>query len=169
MISLPADVIAIGLGGNVGEESAIVERFAHARDALTQLGEVKSAALYRTAPIGPAQQQFLNTAVRVRAADATPDEILAMIREIERLLGRDRSREVRWGPRTLDLDLLLWGTRTIRTPELEVPHPRLAERRFVIVPLIDLFGDELLVGGVSLGALRERVRDQELEEAATSW
>jgi len=169
MTELPADVIALGFGGNVGEESAIVERFGHARDALRQLGDVKSAALYRTAPIGPAQQQFLNTAVRVRAPDVTPEELLALLHELERLLGRDRAREVRWGPREIDLDVLLWGTRVFRTPELEVPHPRLAERRFAIVPLIDLFGEELLVGGVSLGTLRERVKAQDLEESATTW
>jgi 2-amino-4-hydroxy-6-hydroxymethyldihydropteridine diphosphokinase len=166
---LHSDIIAIGLGGNVGEESAIVERFGHARDALRQVGDVKSAALYRTAPIGPAQQQFLNTAISVRAGDVTPDELVAMIRELERLLGRDRAREVRWGPREIDLDILLWGTRAFRTPDLEVPHPRLVERRFAIVPLIDLFGEELRVGGVSLATLRERVKTQDLEEAATSW
>ncbi|HET9987265.1 MAG TPA: 2-amino-4-hydroxy-6-hydroxymethyldihydropteridine diphosphokinase [Kofleriaceae bacterium] len=169
MIALPADAIAIGFGGNVGEDDAIVERFDHARGALQHLGAVRSAGLYRTAPIGPAQPPFLNTAVTVRVSEATPSELLALLRELERLLGRDRSREVRWGPRLIDLDLLLWGTRTLRTPELELPHPRLAERKFVILPLIDLFGDELVVAGQSLAALRERVRDQVADEIRTSW
>jgi 2-amino-4-hydroxy-6-hydroxymethyldihydropteridine diphosphokinase len=65
--------------------------------------------------------------------------------------------------------LLLWGTRTLRTPELEVPHPRIAERRFVILPLIDLFDDDLVVAGEPLAALRERVRDQIADEIRTSW
>jgi 2-amino-4-hydroxy-6-hydroxymethyldihydropteridine diphosphokinase len=166
---LPADVIALGFGGNVGEDSAIVERFEHARGALRQLGEIKSAGLYRTAPIGPAQPPFLNSAISVRVTNGSPDEMLALLRELERLLGRDRAREVHWGPRPIDLDLLLWGTRIARTPELELPHPRLVERRFVILPLIDLFGDDLVVAGVTLAALRERVRDQVADEIRTSW
>ncbi|HEY6036536.1 MAG TPA: 2-amino-4-hydroxy-6-hydroxymethyldihydropteridine diphosphokinase, partial [Kofleriaceae bacterium] len=89
--------------------------------------------------------------------------------EIERMLGRARAREVRWGPRPIDLDVLVWGERAVRTPELEVPHPRLAERRFVILPLIDLFGDELVVGAEPLATLRERVRDQIADEIRTSW
>jgi len=167
--SLPADVVAIGFGGNVGEDSAIVERFEHAREALQQLGRVRSAGLYRTAPIGPAQPPFLNTAVSLPVSDAQPAELLALLRELERLLGRDRAHEVRWGPRPIDLDLLLWGTRAQRTPELELPHPRLAERKFVVLPLIDLFGDDLVVGGQPLAALRERVRDQVADEIRTSW
>jgi len=167
--TLPADVVAIGFGGNVGTEPEILERFEHARAALQQLGDVRSAALYRTAPIGPEQPPFLNTAISVRIADGQPEELLAVVRELERLLGRDRGREVRWGPRSIDLDLLLWGERTIRTPELEVPHPRLAERRFVLLPLIDLFGDELVVTGERLAVLRERVRDQVADEIRTSW
>jgi 2-amino-4-hydroxy-6-hydroxymethyldihydropteridine diphosphokinase len=169
VITLPADLLAIGFGGNVGEDSAIVERFEHARDALRQLGEIRSAALYRTAPIGPAQPAFLNTAISLRVAEGTPDELLALLRELERLLGRVRASEVRWGPREIDLDLLLWGTRTLRTPELELPHPRLAERRFVILPLIDLFGEDLVVAGEALAVLRERVRDQVADEIRTSW
>lgn len=169
MSALPDEVVAIGFGGNVGEDSAILERFEHARAALQQLGDVRSAALYRTAPIGPEQPPFLNTAISLRIADGRPEELLAVLRELERLLGRDRAREVRWGPRSLDLDLLLWGERRVRTPELEVPHPRLAERRFVILPLIDLFGDELVVGAEPLATLRERVRDQIADEIRTSW
>jgi 2-amino-4-hydroxy-6-hydroxymethyldihydropteridine diphosphokinase len=140
-----------------------------ARDALAQLGDVKSASLYRSAPIGPEQPAYLNTAIRLRDSDVQPDELLATLRELEHLLGRDRAREFRWGPRTLDLDVLLWDARVIRTPELEVPHPRLAERRFVIAPLIDLFGDDFVVGGATLRALAERVRDQDVELVAERW
>jgi 2-amino-4-hydroxy-6-hydroxymethyldihydropteridine diphosphokinase len=159
-------VIAIGLGGNVGDVRA---SFVAARDALAQLGDVKSASLYRSAPIGPEQPAYLNTAIRLRDSDVQPDELLATLRELEHLLGRDRAREFRWGPRTLDLDVLLWDARVIRTPELEVPHPRLAERRFVIAPLIDLFGDDFVVGGATLRALAERVRDQDVELVAERW
>ena len=160
------DTVAIGFSGNVGGELAIRERFVRAREALAQLGETRSAPIYRTAAIGPVQPAFLNTIVRVRVSDATADELLHTVREIERLLGRDRAREVRWGPRTIDLDLLLWGTRVIRTPELELPHPRLGERRFVIDPLIDLFGEDLHVPNIArtLGELARGVRGQVVEQ-----
>jgi 2-amino-4-hydroxy-6-hydroxymethyldihydropteridine diphosphokinase len=169
VIALPPEAVAIGFGGNVGEESAIVERFEHARDALKQLGGISSASLYRSAPIGPAQPAFLNTAVSVRVSTTTPDELLAYLREIERMLGRDRAHEVHWGPRTLDLDVLLWGQRTIRTPELEVPHPRLLERRFALLPLIDLFGDDLVIAGEPLSDHYMRVREIQDVQQLRDW
>ncbi len=159
-------MIAIGFGGNVGDVRA---SFVRAREAIALLGDVRSASLYRSAPIGPEQPAFLNTAIRVRESDMHPDELLATLRELERLLGRDRSREVRWGPRTLDLDVLLWDARVIRTPELEVPHPRLAERRFVVLPLIDLLGEAFVVGESTLGELATRVADQDVELVAERW
>ena len=171
MTELPDDALAIGLGGNVGGEAAIVDRFVRAREAFAQLGAVRSAALYRTAPLGPVQAPYLNTAIRLRWSAATPGEVIATVLEIERLLGRDRRGQARWGPRPIDLDVLVWGTRVIRTPELEVPHPRLAERRFVLVPLVDLFGADLVVPGTrhALGALEHRVAAQVLEQVQSSW
>jgi len=164
-------MLAIGFGGNVGGEPAIRARFERAREALVQLGTVRSAALYRSAPIGPAQPPFLNTAVRVQLdVDPTPAELASTLQELERLLGRERANETRWGPRPLDLDVLLWDARAIRTAELEVPHPRLAERRFALAPLIDLFGDAHVVPGAgALGALAARVRDQVVELVAATW
>ena len=168
MIALPDDALVIGLGGNVGGEAAIVARFVRAREALAQLGAVKSAPLYRTAPIGPAQADFLNTAVRVRYRDGTPPgqttvakQLIATIHEIERLLGRDRRGEPRNGPRAIDLDVLVWGARQIRTPELEVPHPRLFERRFALEPLAELFAEAR--------PLLARVADQRCELVTTTW
>lgn len=168
---VPADALVIGLGGNLGGEAAIRERFERARQALAQLGDVDSARLYRTAPIGPSQPSYLNTAVRVRVRDASAPELLATVLEIERLLGRDRRRAVRWGPRTIDLDLLLWGARVVATPDLELPHPRIAERRFVLQPLVDLFGEQLVLPGqrASLGELERGVRAQLLEPIAERW
>jgi 2-amino-4-hydroxy-6-hydroxymethyldihydropteridine diphosphokinase len=171
VIAIPDDALVIGFGGNVGGEAAVRERFVRAREALSQLGAVASAPLYRTAPIGPAQPAFLNTAVRVRWPDAIASEVIATVLEIERLLGRDRRGEPRWGPRTIDLDVLVWGTRVIATPELEVPHPRLAERRFALAPLIALFGDDAVLPGTrdTLGALAQRVAAQGLEELQPVW
>lgn len=168
-MALAADVIAIGIGGNIGGEDRVRERFVVAREALGQLGEIRSAPLFRTVPIGPDQPAFLNSALRVRAPDATPGELVSLIQMIESMLGRDRSTEVRWGPRTLDLDVLLWGERRIQTPELEVPHPRMGQRRFVLAPLIELFGDDLLVGDQTLGELIRAVPEGGVDEIMTSW
>jgi 2-amino-4-hydroxy-6-hydroxymethyldihydropteridine diphosphokinase len=159
-------VIVIGFGGNVGGDEAIVERFRRAREAFRELGPVRSAALYRTAAIGPAQLDFLNTAVAVDI-DATaselmaPGHVVATVLEIERLLGRDRRNEVRWGPRKIDLDVLFWDDRVIQTPELEVPHPRLYVRRFALQPLADL----IAVAPARLDA----VADQALELVSREW
>jgi 2-amino-4-hydroxy-6-hydroxymethyldihydropteridine diphosphokinase len=165
-----AEPLVIGLGGNVGGDDAVLERFRRARAALEELGELRAAPLYRTAALGPAQPAFLNTAVRLRAADLAPAELTAILRELERLLGRDRRGEARWGPRVIDLDVLVWGGRVLRTPELEVPHPRLAERRFALAPLAALLGEAFEIPGAgAVGALLERVRDQDVVELAPSW
>lgn len=165
-----AEPLVIGLGGNVGGDEAILERFRRAREALGVLGEVRSAPLYRSTAIGPAQPAYLNTAVRLRVEELAPAELLATVLELERLLGRDRRGEARWGPRAIDLDVLVWGARVLRSPELEVPHPRLAERRFALAPLAALLGDAFEIPGAgAAGALLARVRDQDVVELAASW
>jgi 2-amino-4-hydroxy-6-hydroxymethyldihydropteridine diphosphokinase len=164
------DTVVIGLGGNVGTDAEIVERFRRTRDALAHLGELRSAPLYRSAPVGPSQSLYLNTAIRARIADLQPAELLATLHEIERLLGRDRLHEARWGPRTIDLDVLVWSERVIDTPELEVPHPRLVERRFALEPLVALVGEDFVIPGVgATGVLLGRVRDQRVEQIAETW
>lgn len=161
--------IVIGLGGNVGTEAEIRQRFGQARAALAALGPVRSAPLYRTAPIGPAQPAFYNSAVSLVAPDVQPRELIETVLEIERLLGRDRSKETRWGPRAIDLDVLVWDERRFRIEGLEVPHPRVTERRFALAPLADLLGEDAMVAGTPLAHWLGRVRDQEIEYLATSW
>lgn len=161
--------IVIGLGGNVGSKAEILERFTFAREALGALGSVRSAPLYRTAPIGPVQPAFYNTAVALEAQGVQPRELIEIVLEIERMLGRDRSAETRWGPRTIDLDVLVWNDRAFRTEALEVPHPRLTARRFALAPLAELLGEEAVVAGKALRVWLATVHDQELEYLATSW
>lgn len=165
-----SEPLVIGLGGNVGTEAEIRERFDRARAALGGLGGVRSARLYRSAPVGPSQPWFLNTAVRLAVADAQPAELIAALLEIERLLGRWRDTEVRWGPRPIDLDVLVWGARILRTPELEVPHPRLVDRKFALLPLVDLVGEAFVVPGRGrAGDLARRVADQPCDMIADTW
>jgi 2-amino-4-hydroxy-6-hydroxymethyldihydropteridine diphosphokinase len=167
---MASEPVVIGLGGNVGTEAAIVERFHRAREALGALGSVRAAPLYRSAPIGPDQPEFLNSAVAVGLADAQPGELIATLLELERLLGRTRDREARWGPRPIDLDVLVWGARIVHTPELEVPHPRLADRKFALAPLVALVGEGFVVPGLgAAGELLHRVAAQRCDEIAIAW
>jgi 2-amino-4-hydroxy-6-hydroxymethyldihydropteridine diphosphokinase len=153
-------MIAVGIGANVGTVSGIVERF---RGVRQQLGGRRSAALYRTAPIGLDQADFLNTAVLLDDA-GEPDALLAWLHAIEALHGRDRARELQGGPRTLDLDVLLWEGRVIATSELVVPHPRLRERRFALLPVADLLGEPWRTFAEVPG-----IRDQRVELVAATW
>ena len=111
---------------------------------------------------------YLNTVVSWRF-DGVPAELIATILEIERLAGRDRRGEARWGPRAIDLDVLVWGDRRIDTPELVVPHPRLVERRFALLPVIDLLGGETIVAGDRLDAHARRVATQMAEQISETW
>lgn len=157
--------IVIGLGGNVGGRAAITQRFGHAREALAMLGCVRSASLYETSPIGPRQDDFYNTAIALDAEDLRPREVLATIQELEALLGRDRRGAQHWGPRRIDLDLLVGFT--VDEPGLVVPHPRIAERRFVLEPLVELVGEAYELGGRRLGDLLHAVRGQRVDLVGT--
>ena len=128
----------VGLGSNLGEREATL------REALSRLGELEGVAVVavstfrETDPVGNVDQpRFVNAAAELETSLGAR-ELLDRLLEVERSLGRDRSSEARWGPRTVDLDLLLYGDETIGDPGLEVPHPRLAERAFVLEPLLEL-------------------------------
>lgn len=126
----------LGLGSNVGDRFTTLQRavnLLHA-DPRTRVDGVSS--VYETDPVGgPEQEPFLNIAVRV-ATRRSPRRLLALCHAVEEALGRVRT--VRWGPRTLDIDVLLYDDRVVRRPELAIPHPRLAERPFALIPLIEV-------------------------------
>ena len=129
----------VGVGANLGDREATIRS---ALDALP--GVVAVSALRETDPVGVVEQPpFLNGAVALET-DLAPRDLLDVLLSVERGLGRER-RE-RWGPRTIDLDLLLYGDETIDEPGLTVPHPRLHERRFALEPLLDL-DPELAIPG----------------------
>jgi 2-amino-4-hydroxy-6-hydroxymethyldihydropteridine diphosphokinase len=146
---------AFGLGSNLGDRRAHLEA---AVRGLAGLGEVLAVSSFReTAPVGgPPQPAYLNAAVVV-ATELEPLALLHAAQEIERRAGRERG--VVWGPRTLDLDLLLYGDRTLREPGLVVPHPRLHERRFVLEPLAEIALDWPVPGlGRTVGELLANLR-----------
>lgn len=129
------EALYLATGSNLGDREA---HLAAARAGLSQLGfELRqSSTVYETDPVGgPEQGPYLNQVLAVSTA-LPPREALAACLALEHARGRER-RE-RWGPRTLDVDLLLWGTRVLDEPGLHLPHPRLHERRFVLVPLAEI-------------------------------
>jgi 2-amino-4-hydroxy-6-hydroxymethyldihydropteridine diphosphokinase len=127
--------VFVGLGSNLGDRELNLRR---ALQRLEELGPVHASSFRETEPVGVTDQpKFLNAAAEL-ATDLPPRELLERLLEIERGLGRNRATERRWGPRVIDLDLLLFGEETIDEPGLTVPHPRLADRRFVLEPLCEL-------------------------------
>jgi 2-amino-4-hydroxy-6-hydroxymethyldihydropteridine diphosphokinase len=133
----------IGMGGNVasaaGEPPATL---AAARERLAALGKVvASSGLYSTTPVGFSDQpRFVNAVVEL-ATRLTPRALLVQLLHIEHEFGRDRTSGPRFGPRTLDLDLLLYGDAVLEGFDLEVPHPRLHQRMFVLTPLAQIAPD----------------------------
>jgi 2-amino-4-hydroxy-6-hydroxymethyldihydropteridine diphosphokinase len=135
----------IGLGSNLGEREAQIRL---ALDDLARLPGsrlVRASSLYDSEPVGDVEQpKFLN-AVAELETELTARQLLWNLLLIERRLGRTRTR--RWGPRTIDLDLLLYGQVVVDEPDLQIPHPELTRRSFVLVPLVEL--DPLLVHPVT--------------------
>lgn len=131
----PAKTVYLALGSNLGDRRAnLTAAIAALEEADVRV--TRRSSLYATEPVGTLiQQWFVNAAVEAET-ELMPRQLLRVVREIERALGRRRM--VRGGPRTVDIDILLYGASVIRSPELEIPHPRLAERRFVLVPLREL-------------------------------
>lgn len=135
----------LGLGSNLGERQANIDA---ARRGLAMLPDsilIKNAAIYATKPVGgpPDQGEFLNSASLVDTF-LEPMAFLAEIHKLERSIGRFREHEtVRWGPRIIDIDILLWDDLIMDEKDLVIPHPRLAERAFALLPLADLDRDVL--------------------------
>ncbi len=128
--------VFLGLGSNLGDRAGLLDQ---AVVALESLGKATRSRWYETAAVGlPGASAFLNGVVRLET-DLVPGELLRQARDIERRLGRDPLR--RAGSRTIDIDILLYGRQVISRPGLEIPHPRLHQRAFVLVPLAELAPD----------------------------
>jgi 2-amino-4-hydroxy-6-hydroxymethyldihydropteridine diphosphokinase len=125
----------VGLGSNLGDRAAYLLLGLSALSRLPKTHLLRLSPVYETDPVGPPQPPYLNMVAELET-ELSPTGLLAEMLRIEKALGRER-RE-RWGPRTLDLDLLLYGDLVLEEAGLSVPHPRLHERAFVLVPLLDL-------------------------------
>ena len=125
----------LGLGSNIGDREQNLKE-ALVKLAAPDLRVARLSSVYETEPVGfTAQRWFLNIVVEIET-DLFPMQLLSRIAKVEQALGR--ARTIKNGPRTLDIDILLYGRAVVRTAKLEIPHPRMAERRFVLAPLAEL-------------------------------
>lgn len=135
MIDADAPLL-VALGTSLGDRHRLLEQAVALLDQTPGIRVDATSAVYDTTPVGGvAERRFLNAAVELRTR-LEPEPLLDRLQAVENGLGRTRTE--RWEDRTMDLDLVLWGTRLIETPRLTVPHPELHRRRFVLAPAVDL-------------------------------
>jgi 2-amino-4-hydroxy-6-hydroxymethyldihydropteridine diphosphokinase len=136
----------VGLGGNIGDVRATLDRAVAAFCDGTEVRLVAESSDYATPPWGVVEQPpFVNRCIVVKTV-LRPPALLDRALTVERSLGRDRSREQRWGPRAIDIDLLTYDDLALEEPGLTLPHPRLFERAFVLVPLAEIVPDWIIAG-----------------------
>jgi 2-amino-4-hydroxy-6-hydroxymethyldihydropteridine diphosphokinase len=127
----------VGIGSNVGDRASFSRAAVEALEGTTGIAVSKISSLYETSPIGgPPQRSFINLVVQLDV-DLDAHGLLEACKEIERRIGREPS-DIRWGPRVVDLDILTFGDTKISEPDLEIPHPLIKTRRFVLVPLLEI-------------------------------
>ncbi|HET7628833.1 MAG TPA: 2-amino-4-hydroxy-6-hydroxymethyldihydropteridine diphosphokinase [Bacillales bacterium] len=155
----------IGLGTNIGERDRYLHEAVLRMDGHRRIHVTRLSSIYETEPIGCTDQaDFLNMVAEV-STELAPDELLHATASVENQLGR--TREVRWGPRTIDLDILLYNQATIETDALTIPHPRMHERAFVLVPLSEL-NPSFQVPGTNV-SLSEYVKQISGKEGVRLW
>ena len=156
-------VAYVGLGGNLGEVVATLRAATEALACLPATRLLRASRLYRTPAWGLEQQpDFINGVVALETSLA-PRELLDALLRIEREFGRERDGGPRWGPRSLDLDLLLHGDAVIEQHGLRLPHPHLHERAFALVPLIEIAADILIPGQGSTRDALSRLETSAIE------
>ena len=142
----------LGLGSNIGGRLETLQRALDLLDAEAGIRVQRCSRVWETDPVGgPEQDDFLNVVIEVDI-DLEPGDLLAACHRVEAQLGR--AREIRWGPRSIDIDILLIDDLSIADPDLTVPHPRMHERAFVLLPLLELLPDPVLPNGTRLHDVR---------------
>jgi 2-amino-4-hydroxy-6-hydroxymethyldihydropteridine diphosphokinase len=147
--------VFVGIGSNLGDAQSQVESAISQINRASELEVIRSASLYGSKPFGPVEQDdFVNTVIEI-ACSLEPLELLNTLKEIERTMGR--AHGVRWGPREIDLDILLFGSREYSSDDLNLPHAGIAERAFVLVPLAELEPELVLADGLTIGEAISRL------------
>lgn len=145
--------VLIALGGNVGDVRGTFPKAIANICGMAQAALLARSSDYATPPWGIEQQDaFINAVIEIDTA-LDPHALLFTLHKIEKKFGRDRAHEQRWGPRTLDLDIIDYGGESLTTPDLTLPHPRLFERAFVLVPLAEIAPERMIAGQTPLAAL----------------
>jgi 2-amino-4-hydroxy-6-hydroxymethyldihydropteridine diphosphokinase len=155
---MPSIIACIGMGSNLGNRRGTLEGAIAALARTKGIHVQKVSSFHETEPVGgpPGQAMYLNAAAVIET-DLDPHRLLLVLEEIEAQFGRVRS--VRWGERTLDLDLLLFGKQIVSTPELTVPHPRMRVRRFVLEPLAEIAPE--IVDPITMRTIAEMLAEVE--------
>lgn len=158
----------LGLGGNIGDPAASMARALVLLDTRADCAVVDVSKLYRTPPWGKIDQAwFFNACAAVRTS-LSPDDLLDACLAIERQMKRERLE--RWGPRTIDIDVLTYDDRTQHSPTLEIPHPRMTERGFVLKPLADFAPDLAIAGRTVADWLEDAdVAGIEIADSRSDW
>ena len=129
--------VYLSLGSNVGHKEQNVKKAISAMRAVKSIKVLKTSHLYKTKSWGyEKQQDFINAAIKIKA-DLSPNKLFAILKCIEAKLGR-RPQEIKWGPRVIDIDILLYGSKILNNPRLKIPHPHMQERLFVLQPLAEI-------------------------------
>ena len=158
----------LSLGGNIGD------RLQNLKEAIYQLRKNPNlridqiSDIYETEPVGYTEQAaFLNLAVGGRTS-MSPQQLLSTVGQVEQSLGR--TREIRWGPRTIDIDILLYGSEMIKEENLQIPHPRMLERLFVLIPLADIAQNQLIpIGMGQFSTPKKQLEKVENKSGVTKW
>ena len=156
----------IGLGSNLGDPHTQLETALQALHELPKSRLAATSPIYQSRPVGPPQPDYLNAVARLETS-LTPLTLLDQMQAIEAAQGRQRKE--RWGPRTLDLDVLLYDNQKFSSPRLTLPHPELAQRPFVLYPLADIAPDLILPGGGRLQELLRACPYEGLQRLADTW
>lgn len=152
--------VYIALGANLGRPEQTLTELLERLQQVPELEHIRCSSFYRSAPMGPQDQPDYVNAVLYAQTPLAPLALLDLLQSIEDEFGRVRSR--RWGARTLDLDLLLFGDISLQHPRLTVPHPGLTERDFVLVPLHEIAPDLCLTDGRSIASLLAHLPSHDL-------
>lgn len=160
-------MIIIGLGSNLTDRAGMLRQAVRLLAESGQVRVVKKSGFYATDPVGKTDQpEFLNAVIVVETS-LSPVALLELCLEVEQRLGR--VRQERWGPRNIDIDLLLYEDRQWQDETLELPHPRLAERRFVLMPLLEIAPDIPLVQGRTAAELLTALSDEFAVRRVGEW
>ena len=162
-----SDTVYVGLGSNEGDREAYLVAALTALSRIDAVAVLSCSSLFDSAPVGPPQPRYLNAVVALECG-LPPQRLLCILQQIEKDLGRDR--EVRWGPRTIDLDILLWDEQVVADPNLQVPHLELHKRRFALEPLAELAPDlKHPVLGVTVKELLGKLAPQDVRRSEATW